>query len=80
MGEMTKRILELKGSELPQNMRSDDIASDDIVRVTIETLKVQAEEKMSALDFLEAADRYEGARGDGMDVAPYVQSLRAEWD
>ena len=77
---MTKRTLEIRGKELPENIRGKNIAPDDLVRITIETIADTAKTKMSALDFIEAADRYEGTRGDGLDVAPFVQSLRGEWD
>ena len=77
---MTKRILKIRGKELPEQIRGKNIAPDAWVRITIETISDTARTNMSALDFIEAADRYGGTRGDGLDVDPFVRSLRKEWD
>jgi len=78
--------MEIKASELPEKIRGKDIAASDLVRITIETItpgkaiSPATTGKMSAMDFIEAADRYEGTRGNGLDVAPSIRSARDEWD
>ena len=89
---MVRRTLEIKGSALPESIRGKDIEAGDLVRITIETLnpaietsrpeadKPEADKKMQVREFIEAADRYEGTRGNGLDVSSFVRSLRDEWD